>query len=323
MSNEMRYDEQDLMACKTSGLFREDAGESVFFAQELQKVKAKTYDVKTPANNAMSIFPVTSEADPGADTVAFDSYDSVGMAKIITNYADDLPRADVKAQRTIVKVFDIATSYGYSIKDIRRAKMTGKPLTTRKAESARRANDALVNKIAFQGDAEHGILGIFKHPNITKYVLPADGEGSATTWDKKTPVQILRDMNNAVSMIVDITKGVEIPDTILLPIDKYNIIATTLLPDSGEQTILSFFQEKNPYIQTIKSIHEASGAGTGGKDIMFIYRNDENALSLEIPLPFEQLAPQRKNLEMVIPCDSSTAGVMVYYPLSICMAEGI
>lgn len=122
--------------------------------------------------------------------------------------------------------------------------MTGKPLTTRKAESARRANDALVNKIAFQGDAEHGILGIFKHPNITKYVLPADGEGSATTWDKKTPVQILRDMNNAVSMIVDITKGVEIPDTILLPIDKYNIIATTLLPDSGGQTILSFFQEK-------------------------------------------------------------------------------
>ena len=94
MSNVMRYDEQDLMACKTSGLFREDAGESVFFAQELQKVKAKTYDVKTPANNAMSIFPVTSEADPGADTVAFDSYDSVGMAKIITNYADDLPRAD-------------------------------------------------------------------------------------------------------------------------------------------------------------------------------------------------------------------------------------
>lgn len=83
MSNEMRYDEQDLMACKTSGLFREDAGESVFFAQELQKVKAKTYDVKTPANNAMSIFPVTSEADPGADTVAFDSYDSVGMAKIL------------------------------------------------------------------------------------------------------------------------------------------------------------------------------------------------------------------------------------------------
>ena len=143
MSNVMRYDEQDLMACKTSGLFREDAGESVFFAQELQKVKAKTYDVKTPANNAMSIFPVTSEADPGADTVAFDSYDSVGMAKIITNYADDLPRADVKAQRTIVKVFDIGTSYGYSIKDIRRAKMTGKPLTTRKAESARRANDAL------------------------------------------------------------------------------------------------------------------------------------------------------------------------------------
>lgn len=41
MSNEMRYDEQDLMACKTSGLFREDAGESVFFAQDASESKSQ------------------------------------------------------------------------------------------------------------------------------------------------------------------------------------------------------------------------------------------------------------------------------------------
>ena len=129
-------------------------------------------------------------------------------------------------------------------------------------------------------------------------------------------------MNNAVSSIVDSTNGVEIPDTILLPIDQYNYIAATLLPDSGGFTILSFFLKNNPYIKTIKPVHELKGADDGD-DVMLIYRNSADALTLKLPLPFNQLAPQNKNLEFVVPCESSTAGIIVYYPLSVCLASGI
>lgn len=318
-----RYDDNDLRAIENACLLKCDAGETMFFAEELNAVKAKTYDVKTPANNALMVFPVTSEANPGARTVSFDSYDAVGIAKIITSYADDLPRADVKATRETAKVYHFGISYGYSTQDIREAQMARKPLSSKKAEAARRANDAAVNKMAFYGSKEYGIVGVFNHPNISKYVIENDGEGTSTEWKKKTPEQIIRDLTDSVGSIVEITNGVEIPDTILMPITQYNLISGTLMPDSNGKTIRTFFLENNPYIKNIIAVHEAAGAGSDGKDVMFIYRKDPNALSLEVPLPFEQYAPQAENLEFVVPCESATAGVLVYYPLSACIVEGL
>lgn len=324
---EMKYDAQDLAAIRASGQLNNDAAndESVFFATELNHVKAKTYDQKVPVNNAMAVFPVAMDTDPGADTVSFDSYDSVGMAKIIANYADDLPRADVKGERTTVKVYNVGSAYGYSTKDIRRARMTGKPLTTQKATAARRANDAKINAIAFKGDKEHGIVGIVDNPNISVYVPTAvtSGSGTSAKWADKTADQILDDMNGCVNSIVDSTLGAEIPDTILLPIAQYNLIAKKRVSDSDGKTVLKFFLENDPYIKNIRPIQELKGLGTNGTDVMFVYRCDPEALELNLPLAFTQYAPQQKNLEFVVACESSCAGVITYYPMSICKCEGI
>lgn len=323
----MKYDEQDLVAIRATGLLKNDAAndESVFFAEELNHVKAKTYDQKVPPNNAMQVFPVNMDTDPGADTVSYDGYSDVGMAKIIANYADDLPRADVKGERQTVKVYAIGTSYGYSTKDIRRAKMAGKPLTSQRAAAARRANDAKINAVAFKGDPEYGIKGICDVPNITAYVPAsvAKGEGTSTKWADKTADQILADLNGVVNAIVDSTNGVELPDTILLPIAQYNYISTLKVPDSEGKTVLSFFLANSPYIKNIKPIHELKGLGTGGVDVGICYRYDPEALELNLPLGYTQYAPQQKNLEFVVPCESSCAGVIVFYPLSVAKFEGI
>lgn len=68
---------------------------SVFFARELDHVKAQSYDVEYPELTALSLFPQSSEADPGAETITYYTYDRTGLAKIIDNYSTDLPRADV------------------------------------------------------------------------------------------------------------------------------------------------------------------------------------------------------------------------------------
>ena len=54
-----------LMAMGFDGV--EDA--SVFFARELDHVKAQSYDVEYPELTALSLFPITHEADAGAETV--------------------------------------------------------------------------------------------------------------------------------------------------------------------------------------------------------------------------------------------------------------
>lgn len=74
----------------------EDA--SLYFARELDYVKAKTYDRVYPELTALQMFPVTHEVPEGAETVTYYGYEKRGLARIIANYADDLPRADVAGQ---------------------------------------------------------------------------------------------------------------------------------------------------------------------------------------------------------------------------------
>ena len=66
---------------------RFDSTESatVFFARELDYVKAKTYEKKYPELSALTYFPITSEVPEGAETTTYYNYDITGMASII-NY---------------------------------------------------------------------------------------------------------------------------------------------------------------------------------------------------------------------------------------------
>lgn len=314
-----RYDERDLAVIRNTQQM--DEGEAIFFARELEYIKARTYDVVYPELTGLKVIPISTEADPGAETITYGQYDSVGMAKIISNYADDLPRADVVGKEFFAKVKGIGTSYGYSIQDVRAARRAGKPLEQRKASAARWANDQTVNRIAWFGDAEHGLVGLLTHPNVTEYTLPADGTGSSTKFKDKTADQVLRDLNGMVNKIIELTKGVESPDTLGLPHDVYGDLATRRIPDTNT-TILKFFLEQSPYVKNAIPCPELKGADAGD-DVGIMYRKSTDKLTLEIPQPFEQLPIQAKNLEFTVPCHSRCAGVIIYYPLSIIKAAGV
>ena len=302
---------------------RLDADLGVFFSRQLEHVKARTYDIKYAELNALRCIPVSTEAGPGAESITYEQYDQVGVAKIIESYASDLPRADIKGQEFTGRVRSLGNAYGYSIQDIRAAQMAGKPLETRRASAARRANDEAVNRIAWGGDADHNLQGFLSNPNIPVASVPAAGAGSATTFASKTPDQIIRDMNACANDIVTNTFNVERPDTLLMPIAQYSFIASTPRSSTSDTTILEFFLRSNPYINRVEPVHELTGVGTAGADIMLAYRQSDEVLTLEIPQPFEQLPVQEIGLEFQVPCHSRIGGVNIYYPLAINIREGI
>lgn len=299
-----------------------DENESIFFARELEHVKARSYDKKYPDLKARSLFPLEFEANEGAETITYEQHDQVGMAKIISNYADDLPRADVKGKEFTARVRTIASSYGYNYDEVKKAAMTGKPLAQRKANAAKRAHMVLENKIAFFGDTTHNIQGFLSNPNLQEVSIAADGTGSAKTFASKTPDQILRDLHSMFTAIHSISKGQEVGDTLMLPLDQYNYIATTRVTDT-EKTILQFFLDSNPHCQEVVWVNELKGAGAGATDRMVAYRRDPEALTMEIPSEFKQLPVQEKGLEYKVPTHHRFGGVIVYYPLSVSYADGI
>ena len=307
----------------------EDA--SVFFARELDYVKTKSYDVQYPELTALTLFPISHEADAGAETVTYYTYDKSGMAKIIDNYSTDLPRADVTGTPQTAQVRSLGDSYGYSVQEMRASRLAGKSLDTRKGESARYQIDAATNKLAWAGDAKHGILGVLSTgQNIPLYTLPQNTGGTSTAWKDKTADEILADVNGMAAQVSRTTKHVERPDTLCVPADVYMDISTRRLGETGE-TVLSFLLSKSPYLKNIVPAAELDHdskdtnpyAASGNQGVAFLFKNDENKMTLEIPMPFMQHQLQVKNLETIIPCESRVAGMIVYYPMSALIAVGV
>lgn len=302
---------------------RLDANESAFFTRQLEYIKSQTYDTKYKMLKATTLLPVSTEAPTGAEFITFRSFSKIGFAKIIQDYANDFPRVDVYAEEKMAKCKGIGASYGYSIEEIRRAQMAQLTLDQRRAEAARRACDEKVDSIGWNGDSETGLQGFIDYPGITEYTIPADGSLSSKTWASKTPDQIVRDVTGLVNAVVDTTNGREAPDTMILPISQFMLLANTRLAYGTDKTIMTFILENSPFLKQIDWVVELKAAGASSTDRVMVYTKNPMNVTFEIPQPFEQFPPQQKGMEFEIPCHTKTGGVIVYYPLSIAYGDGI
>lgn len=301
---------------------RLDAGEAAFFRRQVEHIKVRTYDTKFRPIKFRTLIPVANDAAPGADRITWRQFTDIGLAKVIEDYANDFPRVDIIGSEESSRVYGLGASYGYSIKEIRRAALANLPLQERRARAARRAIEQRSNAIAWSGDAAHNIQGLIDFPGITEYTVPADGTGSVKTWTAKTPDQIVRDLNGLISSIISNTNGVESPDTILLPIEQYLYISDTRMTDGSDRSILAYWMLNHPGM-TVDWIPELNGAGASVTDRMMAYQRDADHLTFEEPQPFEQFEPVQKGMEFEIPVHSEVAGVIVYFPLSVAYGDGI
>lgn len=335
------YDRSDYEALRNSNItpalvgneqLRFDSAEdaSVFFARELDYIKAKSYDKIYPEFTALNHFPITHEVPEGAETTTYYSYEKTGMAAIINNYATDLPRADVKGEPTTAYIKSIGNSYGYSVQEMRASRLAGKSLDTRKAESAKYQIERTINTIAWAGNKEHKIMGVLSPDNnIPLYTLSqvdVDGLGKRTEFKYKTATQILEDINGMFAYQAAITMDVERADTLALPSSVFIDISTRQIPNTG-YTVKKFLLENAPYLNDIISAPELEGKSKEtnplGANAMFLFTNDPDKFSLEIPMEYYQYPLQPENLEVKVPCESRVAGIIMYYPLSALIAVGV
>ena len=135
---------------------RLDSNESVFFNRELAYIKSKSYDAKYAELKGLTLIPISTEAGAGVNEIVYHQYRGVGFAKVIADYAKDFPRVDIYGIEKSVKVKGIGDSYGYSIKEIRASQRTGKGLDQRRAITARRAHDEMMNRMALKSNAVDG-----------------------------------------------------------------------------------------------------------------------------------------------------------------------
>lgn len=300
-----------------------DGDETVFFLRQLEYIKAKTYDTKYPELKARALIPMSFEAGAGANSITYRQFSITGIAKIIANYAQDLPRVDVFGKEFVAMIRSLGDSYGWTVQEIRAAQMAGTPLEQRKANAARRGILSRENAIAWWGDADSGLGGMLNNPNITTVSIPADGTGASKKWTDKTPTLILRDLNLMADTPTNVSKGIESADTMLLPLAQYQLIFNTPRSDTTDTSIGKWFLDNTPHIKNIEWLGELDVQTNGNDNYCVVYTRSPDKLTLEVPVDFEQFPVQERNLEFVVPCHERIGGVIIYYPLSIAIGGGI
>lgn len=301
---------------------RLDGMEQVFFDEQLALIKARTYDVRHKALKALTLLPVSTEQDPGAEHITWRSFDQVGIAKLVSDYANDYPRVDIGGEEHTSPIKEIGASYGYSIKEIRRAQKAGVSLDAKKAEACRRAIDEKQDSIAWKGDAKGKLPGFFNHPGITEYVAP-NGAGGSKTWASKTADEIVADFAAIISTAPESTNGIEQPDTVIMPLSLYNKLQNTPYGSNRDKTILGFIRENYPQITRIDWVQDLVGAGAGNTSRVMAYARDPMKVEVQIPQRFEQMPPQLTGKAYDIICSQSTGGTLVYYPQSVVFCDGL
>jgi hypothetical protein len=322
MPEHVHYDEADLPAIMefVERNFREDQVTSqvsgLWLARQLDYVKAQTYDRLRPGINADRLVPDDTSTPEWAETITIRMFDQVGMAKVIANYADDLPRADISGAAMTVQVKTIGDAYGYNVNELRASRATGVGLDTRKADAARRALDLKIASIKLKGDIDFGLYGLFTHPNIPEYVFPTPGDWTTLTGD-----EIYQNLVGMISAYTTQNLGVHVANYLELATKAYVAATSKFVTGPGGLPIsaMSLFLANFPGI-TIEHIWECTGAGQGahaGEDVALLYERDIGNLAHEFVMPFSQLPPEAKNLEIVTDCLARSGGVQVYYPLSL------
>lgn len=309
---------QDGLHLLEDRLGRLDQGESAFFERQLESVEARLYEKKLRELKYRTLIPISNRDGEGAETITYYLYTKIGMAKVIANPADDLPRSDVFATRHTQQVHSIGTSFGYSTKELRAARFSGTPLETFKIDAARRSIREKESDITWLGDTNHAIVGLFAHPNIPTVQAPLNAAAASRLWADKTADEIIADIRILTSGIRDATNGVHEANTLIMPIDQYDIIANTPRSIHSDTTVLEFILKPgNSFgLSTVTWLTDIDLQGTGGSDMMMAYQRDSEILELRIPMEMRAHPPQMRNLEFVIPVEAENGGTVVRYPLA-------
>jgi len=322
---------------------RVDAAGTAFILRSLTEVLARTYDVKFPELTARKIIPIMTSVDPGAELYAWQQRNFNTAAKIIDDYAADMPTPEVVTQEFSSRLFSLGTSYQYSTQDVRRARLAGVPLETTKALSARRAIENAVEQIAYFGvrsipgggsqSLKYApvLAALQKTPSGATDPLAAYGltnfpnlniQVGTNNWtNPNTPLSaIIADWTAMQNAIFVTTKGIHRPDTVVFPLSLWAVLAQQ--PRSltfTSDTLLNYMVGISPFIKNVffSNMLETAGykqdGSTIGPSILMFERNEENA-QLVIPLEFEQLPPQLVNYVVKVPCHMRIGGLRVSYP---------
>lgn len=300
-----------------------------FYISQLANLESRIYEAKYANINFAEMIPINTDIPEWADSWDYISYDAVTLGKFIGSSADDLPSVSASANKTSVPIGYAGNSFDYSLDELRKTQQLRMPIDTIKGRAAFRGSQEHTQRVAYFGDADRKMSGLFNNPNLAL-------DNSTVDWSTATGQEIVDDMNSLFVKVWIDSANVHLPNALGLDSNRYAIITSRRMDTGTDTTIMQFFMKNNlftttsgqaprvfPRLQLTAAQLAANGVSNGSKDRMVAYElNDEN-LGMVNPIPWRALAPQTKGLNINVPCEYKMGGVEFRYPFSAAYRDHI
>jgi hypothetical protein len=320
---------QDSLAAQIQGHYACDAAEANVFARELLKVRSQVFEIRYPELKAQRLIPKNTEMGPADEEYTYRVATEYGTVRPTSSYSrQTAPRADISmVEASPQRVRPLVNAYGYDIQEARVAAKTGNQLPMRKAAAARKAIAFEVNDILTYGRPAAGVGGLpgygvamsgIASLSGTLTTTLAAGAGGSNAWETMTSDEIVKHMNSMYSSMITNSKGVEIPNTMLLPLSLHEFAMHKRMGDGSDVTVLRHFEATHPglAVEGWHALDAAPNSEFSGRRII-CYRKDPDVLEYLLPIEFEQFAPQMEGLETITMCHARLGGCILYLPKAV------
>jgi hypothetical protein len=286
---------------------------------DLEAIDSKLFEAKKEELKARSIFNVKTDVHEGAETYSYDVIKRSGAAKILAPGADDIPLVDADMERHTEKIYSIAAAFRISVQEVRQAALSGRPVESTKAETARKAIAEKENRLVWIGDTTHNILGVTNAVGIQVMAVANNAGGTSTKWKDKTGREIVADLRTARKAVNKLPGHTA--NTLVVTPDAMEELEKEYNEYTG-QTVLQYLKSQG-WFTTVEFTSDLEKRGVGATDSFLVFDNSPDVVEILIPMDIKRHPEEYKFPNTKVPLEERTGGAIVRYPMAIVRGDGI
>lgn len=268
-------------------------------------VDAAFFDVEYPEHDWYKLLredQINNNINPGATTYAARIRDRQGTAAFVgKNENNNIPKVSQSIGAFEVPMAASAVGATLNNEDARQHQFGfNANLAQDLGECMRVACDNLIEQTTFFGDKSVGFRGFLNYDDIT-VTNAANGASGYATWNKKTGLEMVKDVNDNMSYMWETSRGLFVADTVFLPLAQFSLISNTPMALSSEASTfvsaLTYLKANNLCSQIrgkqleVVPIRYLKGAGVGSADRMVLQDRSKRNQGMPFPLPYTVQAP--------------------------------
>ncbi|MBX4259742.1 DUF2184 domain-containing protein (plasmid) [Clostridium estertheticum] len=273
------------------------SGGLAFLAGELEKQDPRLLEPLTSLTAPRDIDMIPGGGWTSITSNVFVDYATSGSDEdsIIGSETTNIPVSQANISKDVFKVHTFSEILRAPLFDELKLQQIGKSLNQILDDGVRLNHGKMIDRNVYVGISKTGTYGLVNNPLITATSAVVGASGFAT-WAKKTPTEIMNDINQLLTQTVTASEYdlSGMANRILIDWANYAYIANTPVTIAGTQSILNYLLENNIAANQGISLEIfpcrwCTGAGVGSTQRIVAYVKAENKVNIDLPVPLSRV----------------------------------